>query len=89
LLKRVQARELAAGRALKIISQTKRQVEGVRERLRQLGQNDEQLALVKRYAAAMSTPMDLSEPETDSQRRGELLLAVDQLMRRLQRDFLK
>ena len=57
--------------------------------LRQLGQNDERLAMTKRYAAAMSAPIDLSNWRTDSERRGELMLAVDELMRQLQREFLK
>jgi uncharacterized protein len=89
LLKRVQGGELDADAALKTISQTKRQVEKVRGLLRQLGQRDEQLAMTKRYAEAMSAPIDLSDHETDSERRGELMLAVDELMRQLQRDFLK
>jgi Fe-S-cluster containining protein len=89
LLKRVQAGELDAGAALKTISQTKRQVEKVRAVLHQLGQKDEHLAMTKRYAQAMSAPIDLADHETDSERRGELMLAVDELMRRLQRDFLK
>ena len=89
LLKRVRAGELDANVALKTISQTKRQVEKVRHLLRQLGQNDEHLAMTKRYAQAMSAPIDLSDHETNSERRGELMLAVDELMRQLQRDFLK
>jgi uncharacterized protein len=89
LLKRVQADETDAEAALKIIAKTKRQVEKVRGLLRQLGQNDERLAMTKRYAAAMSAPVDLSRHETDSERRGELMLAVDELMRQLQLDFLK
>jgi hypothetical protein len=31
----------------------------------------------------------MSNHETDSERRGELMLAVDELMQQLQRDFLK
>ena len=89
LLKRVQAGELEADTALKTIAQTRRQVEKVRDLLRQLGQNDEQLAMTKRYAQAMSAPMDLSDHECVTERRGELMLAVDELMRQLQRDFLK
>jgi Fe-S-cluster containining protein len=89
LLKRVQAGELPADAALKAIAQTKRQAQKVRGLLRQLGQKDEQLAMTKRYAATMSAPVDLSDHEADSERRGELMLAVDELMRRLQRDFLK
>jgi Fe-S-cluster containining protein len=89
LLKRVQAGELAAEAALKTIFKTKQQAEKVRGLLRQLGQNDEHLAMTKRYAQAMSEPVDLSDLENDSARRGELMLAVDDLMRQLQRDFLE
>jgi len=89
LLKRVQAGELEADVALKTIAQTRRHVEKVRGLLRRLGQNDEQLAMTKRYARAMSAPIDLADHESDTERRGELMLAVDELMRLLQRDFLK
>jgi hypothetical protein len=89
LLKRVQAGELAAGAALKTISKTKRRVQKVRGLLHRLGQKDEQLALIKSYAQVMSAPIDLSKEETDSELRGELLLAYDELMKQLQRDFLK
>jgi uncharacterized protein len=89
LLKRVQAGELDADVALKNIAHTKRQVEEVRDLLLQLGQNDEHLAMTRRYAQAMSAPIDLSDHESDTERRGELMLAVDKLMRLLQRDFLK
>jgi len=37
----------------------------------------------------MSAPIDLANAEDDSERRGELMLAVDKLMRQLQREFLK
>jgi Fe-S-cluster containining protein len=89
LLKRVETNEITANMALKKISETKKQAEKVRVLLRQLGQNDERLAMTKRYTAAMSAPIDLSNNETDSERRGELMLVVDELMRQLQRDFLK
>jgi hypothetical protein len=64
-------------------------VEKVRVLLRQLGQNDEELAMTKRYAKVMSAPTDLSDHESDTERRGELMLAVGELMQLLQRDFLK
>ena len=89
LLKRVQADELDPDTALKTISKAKLQAEKVRVLLRQLGQTDEGLAMTKRYAEVMSAPIDLSEGETDADRRGELMLAVDELMRQLQLDFLK
>jgi Fe-S-cluster containining protein len=89
LLKRVQDGGLEAEAALKTIRQTKRQAEKVRVLLRQLGQNDEELAMTKRYAQVMSAPTDLSDHESDTERRGELMLAVGEMMQSLQRDFLK
>jgi Fe-S-cluster containining protein len=87
LLKRVQAGELDAGLALKKISEAKILSSKVREPLCSVGQNDERLALTKRYSQAMSAPVDLSAD--DSELRGELMLAVNDLMQALQRDFLK
>jgi uncharacterized protein len=89
LLKKIGADELSADAALKKISDAKILVSKVRQLLRSLGQNDEQLALTKRYANAMSAPVDLSDSENDSDLRGELMLAVNELMQTLQRDFLK
>src|SRR5450755_1863563 len=80
LLKCVQVGELEADAALKTIAHTKRQAEKVRVLLRQIGQNDERLAMTKRYAAAMSAPIDLSDHEMGSERRGALMLAVNELM---------
>jgi hypothetical protein len=37
----------------------------------------------------MSAPVDLSASENDSGLRGELMLAVNELMQTLQRDFLR
>src|SRR5471032_280495 len=80
LLKRVQDSELDADAALKTIAYTKHKAEKVRVLLRQLGQKDERLAMTKRYAQAMSEPIDLSDLESHTDRRGELMLAVDDLM---------
>jgi Fe-S-cluster containining protein len=89
LLKRVDAGEMKAGAALKKISEAKILSGKVRGLLLSVGQNDERLALTKRYSQAMSAPVDLSASENDSELRGELMLAVNDLMRMLQRDFLK
>lgn len=89
LLKKVGADEMTAGAALKKIFEAKILVKKVRELLRSLGQNDERLALTKRYSQAMSAPVDLAASEDDSELRGELMLAVNDLMRTLQRDLLK
>jgi uncharacterized protein len=89
LLKKVEADEMTSAAALKKISDAKLLAKKVREMLRSLGQNDERLALTKRYSQAMSAPIDLSDPENDSELRGELMLAVNDLMQILQRYFLK
>jgi Fe-S-cluster containining protein len=89
LLKGVQAGELEPKTALKTIAEAKRRVEKVRCLLQRLGQNDEQLALIKRYAQVMREPIDLSGTEDVAELRGELMLAINDLMQALQRDFLK
>ena len=88
LLKRVEADEMTAGAALKKISEAKKRAENVRGLLRQSGKGDEPMALTHRYAEAMSAPIDMSG-ETDAERRGELMLAVNDLMTLLERDFLR
>jgi Fe-S-cluster containining protein len=88
LLKRFDAGEMTAGAALKKIAIAKQQAENVRELLRQSGQRKEPMALTHRYAEVMSAPIDLAE-ENAADRRGELMLAVSDLMQLLQRDFLR
>jgi hypothetical protein len=88
LLKRVGTGELSAGAALKKIAAAKQRAGKVRELLRSIGQRDGQMALTHRYAEAMSAPIDLSD-DAAAERRGELMLAVNDLMTRLHRDFLR
>jgi len=88
LLKRVEADEMTAGVALKKIFEAKKRIGKVCELLRSLGQRDERMALTHRYGEAMSAPVDFSD-ETDAERRGELMMAVNDLMTILQRDFLR
>ena len=89
LLKRVQSDEITADAALKQIAETKKIVEKIRRLLNRLGDHDEQLALTKRYANVMAQPIDLSAGDEGSDTRGELMLAVNDLMQVLQREFLK
>ncbi len=89
LLKRVQAGGMNVAAALKTIAEARRGAEKVRKILHQPGQNDEQLALIQRYARVMREPIDLSRPEDEAELRGRLMLAVKDLMQALQRDFLK
>jgi hypothetical protein len=79
---------MTAGVALKKISEAKNRAERVRELLRSVGQRDERMALTHRYTEAMNAPVDLSD-ENGAERRGELMMAVNDLMTILQRDFLR
>jgi len=88
LLKKVNDGEMTAATALKKIASAKAKAEHVRELLLLNGQRDETLALTHRYQAAMNTPVDFAE-ESSSENRGELMMAVNDLMQVLQRDFLK
>ena len=88
LLKRVQAGEMTVAQALQAIAAARKQATEVRELLRVLGQGEEAAALTHRYAAAMAAPVDLAD-EAGAERHGELMLAVNRLMNRLERDFLR
>jgi len=89
LLKRVQSGSMSAPAALKGIADAKKLAEKVRRLLRRLGDKDEQLALTKRYSRMMAKPIDLSAGEDIGAARGELMMAVNDLMHVLQREFLK
>jgi Fe-S-cluster containining protein len=88
LLKKVETDEITAKAALNKIFEAKKRANKVRELLRLLGQQDEDMPLTHRYGEAMSAPVDLSN-ETAAERHGELMLAVNDLMQMLQRDFLR
>jgi Fe-S-cluster containining protein len=88
VLKRVKTGEMTPAAALKKIRETKKRADGVREMLRELGQRDEAMALTHRYSEVMSAPMDLSKAD-EAERRGELMMAVSELMGTLQREFLR
>jgi Fe-S-cluster containining protein len=88
LLKKVSTGEMTAPAALKKIATAKKRAAQVRELLRASGQRDEAMPLTHRYTEVMAAAMDLSD-ETDTERRGELMLAVNELMQLLQRDFLR
>ena len=88
MLIRVQSGDLSPALALRTIAAAKRQVKSVRKLLRALGQRDEQLALTHRYTAAMSQPIDLANP-AQAKCHGQLMTAANELMARLQRDFLQ
>ncbi len=89
LLKRVQAGEMEVTAALKRIGETLRLVAIVGRLLRASGQTDERLALTNRYKQVMAAPIDLAGDESAAEDRGKLMLAVNDLMQVVHRDFLK
>jgi Fe-S-cluster containining protein len=89
LLKRVQAGGLDTGAALKTIAQAKQQVEKVCELLRCADSDDERLALIHRYARAMSESVDLSGGKAAIGLPGKLMTTYRDLMLMLQGDFLR
>ena len=87
LLKRLERGEITAPGALKKIASAKARAGRVRELLRLNGQLDASVAMTHRYQAAMSAPVEMSQADAP-EFRGELMLAVNDLMQVLQRDFL-
>ena len=87
LLERTQSGKVTVSAALKAIAEARRCVEVVRKLVRESGQCDEQMPLNRRYAQVMSQTIDLADEE-NSERRGDLMLAVHKLTKILEQDFL-
>ncbi|MFO1497246.1 MAG: YkgJ family cysteine cluster protein [Verrucomicrobiota bacterium] len=87
-LHRVQDGTLTAAAALKLIRQTRAQVQVVLDLLRALGDTAEELPLSRRYSRLMAEPIDLGGDEDRVETRARLMLEVARLMKRLQQDFL-
>ena len=88
LLQRAQQDSASVPGALRKIAVARRRAEAVLQLVRDLGHVDETVPLSRRYAEIMSQPDDLSGDPAQSRRRGELLLAVHELVMVLERDFL-
>ena len=88
LLKQVEAGKVTVPTALKSIGLARREAEAVRKLVRELGNNDESVPLNRRYAAVAAEPIDLGTDDQRVERRSELMLAVDRLVKNLERDFL-
>lgn len=88
LLQRVQSGAIKTAAALKTIEVTLRRVEAVRDLARLLGQNQEHLPLSKRCQEIMARPIDLAGGRETIELRHKLMLAVQRMMRVLERHFL-
>jgi len=88
LLKRAQTGEITERVALASIRKARAAAEKVRRILRELGDTNETVPLSRRYQRIMRQPIDLSADERLIDLRGELMLAVSELVAVLEREFL-
>lgn len=87
LLKKVNAGGMKAEAALKKIAEAKELVKKVKDLLGMFDEAGGGAALSERYARAMSEPVDLAAGS--AKRHGQLMRAYENLIRVLQRDFLR
>jgi hypothetical protein len=88
VLKRVQDGDVTVIRAQSLIQQVQRHVDAIKTLMHRLGNDDERLALNRRYAQIMAQPIDLSAGDDLVEQRAQLMLEVDKLMKVLLRNFL-
>jgi Fe-S-cluster containining protein len=88
LLKKAEAGKVTIRMALENIAEARREADAVRKLVRELGHQDESVPLNRRYAAVTAEPIDLATDDQHVERRSELMLAVDKLVKILERDFL-
>lgn len=87
-LQRVEAGEILESTAQKNIGKALRSAESVTRLCRACGNQRERDPLVRRYRAVMKAPMDLAADPEAADRRGELMMAMNDLMHLLHREFL-
>lgn len=80
--------EVTPSVALRRIRNAQRLAERVRNLLQETGHMDDSLALTQRYRAVMRQPIQLSSTDDEAALRGELMLAMHELMECVHNDFL-
>jgi Fe-S-cluster containining protein len=88
LLHEVQDGQRNVPTALKSIEQARRRVKRVRDLLERIDHTDKSLPLSRCCAQTIAQPIDLTASEEQIEHRAELMLAIHELTRVLQRDFL-
>lgn len=88
-LKRLAAREIASASALKTIRRARSLADRVLDLLQQCGNQETDKPLTTRYRRTMALPIDLTQGDHVADLRGELMLAMRDLMQLLRRDFLE
>lgn len=89
LLKDVAAGELSEAGALRQIRRAQTLADKVRSLLAASGNHQDHRPLTKRYQAVMRQPIALADGDEAGDRRGELMLAVHELMALLHARFLR
>ena len=89
VLKEVLKGSLAQAEALRLIRRVQKLAARVTRLLEASGDQDAHRPLTKRYQSVMRQPIDLSAGDEAGDRRGELMLAVQQLMELVQQRFLR
>lgn len=89
VLQELQAGQLTEAGALRVIRQAQKLARKVTALLEQSGNLDHHRPLARRYQAVMRQPIDLAGDAGAGDRRGELMLAVNELMTLLQTRFLR
>lgn len=89
LLKKVNAGKMKVESAVKTISEAKTLANHVRAMLRAFGLPPDRQAMSHCYSEAMSSPINLSRGDDDTERHGELMRAFGDLMRLLEKEFLQ
>lgn len=89
VLQNVQVGRFTDSEALRLIRQAQRLARKVAALLERCGDCETHRPLTKRYQAVMRQPIDLSAGDEAGDVRGELMLAVHELMGVLQENFLR
>jgi len=89
VLQEVIAGTLTEAGALRVIRRAKKLTRKVTDLLQRSGNQDTHRPLTRRYQAVMRTPIDLTTGKAAGERRGELMLAVHELMELVKRRFLR
>ncbi len=89
VLKEVLGRNLTESEGLQIIRQARKLAGKVTRLLERSGNHEFNRPLTKRFQSVMRLPIDLSAGDGAGDLRGELMLAVHELMELLQQHFLR
>jgi uncharacterized protein len=87
VLQRAQEEQLTVAAALRIINKAKKLAARLERILRALGQEEAALPLTRRCAMAIAAPLELSGDARIVRLRGQLLLAIHELMQCLEQEF--